>query len=138
MVGDRLRKGVRFVSERIKDKWLSLLQINPTFNFMSSQNGSSSDQVSSSNLSACWAIDLTMCFSSNFISSHHSMAHALPREHRWRVNFVEVRTFLRLQVHGTILNSFKLGRKLKCDGIKPSCANCDRRGYPCTYAPVSG
>ena len=33
---------------------------------------------------------------------------------------------------------FSLGRKLKCDGMKPSCANCDRRGYPCVYAPVSG
>jgi hypothetical protein len=36
------------------------------------------------------------------------------------------------------IDSFYLGRKLKCDGMKPSCANCDRRGYPCTYAPVSG
>ena len=37
-----------------------------------------------------------------------------------------------------VLNPYQLGRKLKCDGIKPSCANCDRRRYPCTYAPVSG
>ncbi|EKM75381.1 hypothetical protein AGABI1DRAFT_87852 [Agaricus bisporus var. burnettii JB137-S8] len=31
---------------------------------------------------------------------------------------------------------FCRGRKLKCDGVKPSCGNCDRRGYPCVYAPV--
>ncbi|KDR78303.1 hypothetical protein GALMADRAFT_138410 [Galerina marginata CBS 339.88] len=33
---------------------------------------------------------------------------------------------------------FCRGRKLKCDGIRPSCANCHRRGYPCSYTPVSG
>ncbi|KAF9484192.1 hypothetical protein BDN70DRAFT_826129 [Pholiota conissans] len=32
---------------------------------------------------------------------------------------------------------FCRGRKLKCDGNKPSCGNCDRRGYPCNYTPVS-
>ncbi|KXN92535.1 hypothetical protein AN958_05390, partial [Leucoagaricus sp. SymC.cos] len=32
---------------------------------------------------------------------------------------------------------FCRGRKLKCDGTKPSCANCNRRGYPCVYMPVS-
>ncbi|KAF9262043.1 hypothetical protein L218DRAFT_929993 [Marasmius fiardii PR-910] len=32
---------------------------------------------------------------------------------------------------------FCRGRKLKCDGGRPSCANCDRRGYPCVYTPVS-
>ncbi|KAF8230411.1 hypothetical protein L208DRAFT_1282146, partial [Tricholoma matsutake] len=31
---------------------------------------------------------------------------------------------------------FCRGRKLKCDGGRPSCSNCDRRGYPCAYAPV--
>ncbi|KAJ4480881.1 hypothetical protein J3R30DRAFT_3287739, partial [Lentinula aciculospora] len=31
---------------------------------------------------------------------------------------------------------FCRGRKLKCDGNRPSCANCDRRGYPCVYTPV--
>ncbi|TFK71224.1 hypothetical protein BDN72DRAFT_958255 [Pluteus cervinus] len=31
---------------------------------------------------------------------------------------------------------FCRGRKLKCDGAKPSCANCNRRGFPCVYAPV--
>ncbi|KAF5376669.1 hypothetical protein D9615_007902 [Tricholomella constricta] len=28
------------------------------------------------------------------------------------------------------------GRKLKCDGLRPSCSNCNRRGYPCVYTPV--
>ncbi|TFK36053.1 hypothetical protein BDQ12DRAFT_756189 [Crucibulum laeve] len=31
---------------------------------------------------------------------------------------------------------FCRGRKLKCDGGRPSCANCNRRNYPCVYAPV--
>ncbi|KAF9074373.1 hypothetical protein BDP27DRAFT_1287780 [Rhodocollybia butyracea] len=31
---------------------------------------------------------------------------------------------------------FCRGRKLKCDGSRPSCANCNRRGYPCLYTPV--
>ncbi len=28
------------------------------------------------------------------------------------------------------------GRKLKCDGNKPLCSNCDRRGLACSYSPV--
>ncbi|KAF8999872.1 hypothetical protein BDQ17DRAFT_1360612 [Cyathus striatus] len=32
---------------------------------------------------------------------------------------------------------FCRGRKLKCDGMRPSCSNCNKRGYPCVYAPVS-
>ncbi|KAE9395225.1 hypothetical protein BT96DRAFT_997828 [Gymnopus androsaceus JB14] len=32
---------------------------------------------------------------------------------------------------------FCRGRKLKCDGLRPSCGNCNRRGYPCSYKPVS-
>ncbi|CAL1698217.1 unnamed protein product [Somion occarium] len=28
-------------------------------------------------------------------------------------------------------------RKLKCDGRKTSCANCERRGIPCSYVPVA-
>ncbi|KAH9925010.1 uncharacterized protein BXZ73DRAFT_103388 [Epithele typhae] len=31
---------------------------------------------------------------------------------------------------------FCRGRKLKCDG-RPTCANCERRGIPCTYVPVT-
>ncbi|KAI5990393.1 hypothetical protein EDD15DRAFT_2113726, partial [Pisolithus albus] len=31
---------------------------------------------------------------------------------------------------------FCRGRKLKCDGGRPSCGNCNRRGYPCQYVPV--
>ncbi|PFH50208.1 hypothetical protein AMATHDRAFT_145723 [Amanita thiersii Skay4041] len=31
---------------------------------------------------------------------------------------------------------FCRGRKLKCDGGRPSCSNCNRRGYPCSYIPV--
>ncbi|KAI0340270.1 hypothetical protein BDW22DRAFT_1360208 [Trametopsis cervina] len=31
---------------------------------------------------------------------------------------------------------FCRGRKLKCDGLKPSCSNCNRRGVPCAYVPV--
>ncbi|KAI0708547.1 hypothetical protein C8Q76DRAFT_799798 [Earliella scabrosa] len=30
---------------------------------------------------------------------------------------------------------FCRGRKLKCDG-RQTCANCQRRGLPCTYTPV--
>ncbi|KAJ3841018.1 hypothetical protein F5878DRAFT_40437 [Lentinula raphanica] len=37
----------------------------------------------------------------------------------------------------TYSSSPLLGRKLKCDGNRPSCGNCDRRGYPCEYTPVS-
>ncbi|GLB44493.1 putative GAL4-like Zn(II)2Cys6 (or C6 zinc) binuclear cluster DNA-binding domain [Lyophyllum shimeji] len=32
---------------------------------------------------------------------------------------------------------FCRGRKLKCDGLRPSCSNCNRRGYPCNYIPVN-
>ncbi|KJA24934.1 hypothetical protein HYPSUDRAFT_65236 [Hypholoma sublateritium FD-334 SS-4] len=32
---------------------------------------------------------------------------------------------------------FCRGRKLKCDGNKPLCSNCDRRGLACSYSPVS-
>ncbi|KAI0076991.1 hypothetical protein K474DRAFT_1643984 [Panus rudis PR-1116 ss-1] len=28
-------------------------------------------------------------------------------------------------------------RKLKCDGRKTSCGNCQRRNIPCSYVPVS-
>ncbi|KAF9475490.1 hypothetical protein BDN70DRAFT_883648 [Pholiota conissans] len=28
-------------------------------------------------------------------------------------------------------------RKLKCDGNKLYCGNCDQREYPCNYTPVS-
>ncbi|KAF8841875.1 hypothetical protein BDN67DRAFT_858525, partial [Paxillus ammoniavirescens] len=31
---------------------------------------------------------------------------------------------------------FCRGRKLKCDGSRPCCSNCNRRGYPCVYVPV--
>ncbi|KAI0761344.1 hypothetical protein BD413DRAFT_590428 [Trametes elegans] len=30
---------------------------------------------------------------------------------------------------------FCRGRKLKCDG-RQTCANCQRRGLACTYAPI--
>ncbi|KAK0216285.1 hypothetical protein IW261DRAFT_1609218 [Armillaria novae-zelandiae] len=32
---------------------------------------------------------------------------------------------------------FCRGRKLKCDGSRPSCANCGRRQIACTYQPVN-
>ncbi|TFK96888.1 hypothetical protein BDV98DRAFT_514833, partial [Pterulicium gracile] len=32
--------------------------------------------------------------------------------------------------------TFCRGRKLKCDGMRPSCGNCNRRGFACAYAPV--
>ncbi|EIW57666.1 uncharacterized protein TRAVEDRAFT_29680 [Trametes versicolor FP-101664 SS1] len=32
--------------------------------------------------------------------------------------------------------TFCRGRKLKCDG-RSICANCNRRGLPCTYVPVA-
>ncbi|KAJ7092450.1 hypothetical protein B0H15DRAFT_833968 [Mycena belliarum] len=31
---------------------------------------------------------------------------------------------------------FCRARKLKCDGLRPQCNNCNRRGYPCNYVPV--
>ncbi|KAG5720610.1 hypothetical protein E4T56_gene4541 [Termitomyces sp. T112] len=31
---------------------------------------------------------------------------------------------------------FCRGRKLKCDGLRPLCSNCNKRGCPCVYAPV--
>ncbi|KAK0452160.1 uncharacterized protein EV420DRAFT_1482245 [Desarmillaria tabescens] len=31
---------------------------------------------------------------------------------------------------------FCRGRKMKCDGNRPSCANCQRRQIACTYQPV--
>lgn len=31
---------------------------------------------------------------------------------------------------------YLVGRKLKCDGARPSCGNCNRRGYACSYTPV--
>ncbi|KZV82270.1 hypothetical protein EXIGLDRAFT_350556 [Exidia glandulosa HHB12029] len=31
---------------------------------------------------------------------------------------------------------WRSGRKLKCDGGKPTCGNCERRRQPCTYDPV--
>lgn len=32
---------------------------------------------------------------------------------------------------------FCRGRKLKCDGLRPSCTNCNKRGVPCAYVPVA-
>ncbi|KAJ7730242.1 hypothetical protein DFH07DRAFT_756329 [Mycena maculata] len=31
---------------------------------------------------------------------------------------------------------FCRARKLKCDGFRPQCTNCNRRGYACSYVPV--
>ncbi|KAI0074263.1 hypothetical protein K474DRAFT_1601785, partial [Panus rudis PR-1116 ss-1] len=31
---------------------------------------------------------------------------------------------------------FCRGRKLKCDGLRPQCTNCNKRGIPCAYVPV--
>ncbi|KAH6912382.1 hypothetical protein BKA70DRAFT_1098262 [Coprinopsis sp. MPI-PUGE-AT-0042] len=31
---------------------------------------------------------------------------------------------------------FCRGRKLKCDGNRPSCANCAKREIACCYVPV--
>ncbi|KAJ7607489.1 hypothetical protein FB45DRAFT_395093 [Roridomyces roridus] len=32
---------------------------------------------------------------------------------------------------------FCRARKLKCDGFRPQCSNCNRRGYHCSYVPVA-
>ncbi|KAK0183701.1 hypothetical protein F5146DRAFT_965740 [Armillaria mellea] len=32
---------------------------------------------------------------------------------------------------------FCRGRKMKCDGIRPSCVNCEKRQIACTYHPVN-
>ncbi|KAI5888011.1 uncharacterized protein SCHCODRAFT_02705300 [Schizophyllum commune H4-8] len=31
---------------------------------------------------------------------------------------------------------FCRARKLKCDGGRPSCANCEKKKFPCNYVPV--
>ncbi|KZP14395.1 hypothetical protein FIBSPDRAFT_1048831 [Athelia psychrophila] len=33
--------------------------------------------------------------------------------------------------------AFCRGRKLKCDGRKPVCTNCDKRSFACAYVPVT-
>ncbi|KAJ6492898.1 hypothetical protein C8R47DRAFT_1214177 [Mycena vitilis] len=33
--------------------------------------------------------------------------------------------------------SFCRARKLKCDGLRPQCGNCNRRNIPCNYIAVS-
>ncbi|KAG2005637.1 hypothetical protein CC2G_002024 [Coprinopsis cinerea AmutBmut pab1-1] len=33
--------------------------------------------------------------------------------------------------------TFCRGRKLKCDGGRPSCSNCNKRDLACNYVPVS-
>ena len=35
-----------------------------------------------------------------------------------------------------LANKSFLGRKLKCDGARPSCSNCDSRKNVCAYGPV--
>ncbi|KAF8192824.1 hypothetical protein K438DRAFT_2017974 [Mycena galopus ATCC 62051] len=32
---------------------------------------------------------------------------------------------------------FCRARKLKCDGMRPQCGNCNRRGFACSYTPVA-
>lgn len=53
----------------------------------------------------------------------------------WLASFVEVVPFVIWRT-STRTEDFSQGRKLKCDGSRPSCGNCNRRGYPCVYAPV--
>jgi hypothetical protein len=84
-----------------------------------------------------------MQFDSSFPGSNTTttpipnMAREHPKERQWHASFAEVGGVSRLGMKAlTIPNDF-LGRKLKCDGIRPSCANCHRRGYPCSYTPVS-
>lgn len=56
-------------------------------------------------------------------------------EHLWLVNFAEVGVpWSFCIVFDTDIRAS--GRKLKCDGGRPSCGNCNRRGYPCVYVPV--
>ncbi|KAJ7270627.1 hypothetical protein B0H12DRAFT_1044323 [Mycena haematopus] len=31
---------------------------------------------------------------------------------------------------------FCRARKLKCDGLRPQCTNCSRRGFACNYVAV--
>ncbi|KAE9392598.1 hypothetical protein BT96DRAFT_830400, partial [Gymnopus androsaceus JB14] len=35
----------------------------------------------------------------------------------------------------TVACEFCRARKLKCDGVRPFCYNCNRRGLACTYRP---
>lgn len=56
--------------------------------------------------------------------------------HQWLANSAEVGQF-KSQVWTALTRLLpSLGRKLKCDGIRPSCSNCNRRGVPCAYVPV--
>jgi hypothetical protein len=63
-----------------------------------------------------------------------TQAHGSRAGQLWLVNFVEV-ALLRYKVPRRVLRVCQ-GRKLKCDGSRPSCGNCNRRGYPCVYTPV--
>ncbi|KAG6330780.1 hypothetical protein ID866_8310 [Astraeus odoratus] len=60
-----------------------------------------------------------------------------PDGHPWLVSFVEVLS-LSVSLRTSHAHSRGPGRKLKCDGSRPSCGNCNRRGYPCLYVPVLG
>lgn len=55
------------------------------------------------------------------------------REKRlWHATSAEVRFLLSIHHGGdNILTSS--GRKLRCDGLKPLCTNCERRKYECEY-----
>jgi len=78
-------------------------------------------------------------FDSLFPGSHTStpIPNMARKERREHASFAEVGGALSLGMNAlTIPNDF-LGQKLKCDGIRPSCENCHRRG-PCSYTPVPG
>jgi hypothetical protein len=54
-----------------------------------------------------------------------------PRGHLWHVSSVEVSLFPLIGVLTQLI--IIKGRKLKCDGNRPSCSNCNRRNLPCQY-----
>lgn len=67
------------------------------------------------------------------IATLKTMSAELPAEHLWLARFVEVLRSFHLTHPVTHIS---IGRKLKCDGLRPSCNNCNRRNLPCQYVPV--
>src|SRR5258708_16075633 len=83
-----------------------------------------------------------MQFDSSFPGSNTTttpipnMAQEHPKERQWHSTFAEAGGVSRLGMKALTIPNDILGRKLKCDCIRPSCANCHTRGYPFSYHPV--
>lgn len=105
---------------------------------MSSSTNNPAEDVSGTHFVREMQLDSSLPGSHITTTTTPTMAREHPKERQWHASFAEVGGVNRSIGEAlTILNGF-LGRKLKCDGIRPSCANCHKRGYPCSYTPVSG